>query len=244
MVDRQPGPALETSFANAGEVSPGYSSPWAGPGVPVKAIKWLLMRHGPLVIRPKLDLVMWWLAAQDAAQLHRGALRRQQEPDGAARRIQPRLPARAARRDRHPLRRAQPGHAAAVPQAGAARWHRRGHRRAAADGVPYEVLDRDGCIAAEPALAAVKDKFVGGLRLPRTRPATATSSRRRWRPGRQARRAVQVQHRHRSAGRGRRRITGVATGAGMLQADAYVVALGSCSPQLLRPIGLSCRSIR
>ena len=43
---------LETSFANAGEVSPGYSSPWAGPGIPLKAIKWLLMRHGPLVVRP------------------------------------------------------------------------------------------------------------------------------------------------------------------------------------------------
>mgnify|MGYP001051791117 FL=1 len=28
VVDRQAGPALETSFANAGEVSPGYSSPW------------------------------------------------------------------------------------------------------------------------------------------------------------------------------------------------------------------------
>ncbi|MGY3461308.1 glycine/D-amino acid oxidase-like deaminating enzyme [Bradyrhizobium sp. LM3.4] len=39
VVDRQPEPALETSFANAGEVSPGYSSPWAGPGVPVKAVK-------------------------------------------------------------------------------------------------------------------------------------------------------------------------------------------------------------
>src|ERR1700709_1642744 len=62
VLERQGGPALETSFANAGEVSPGYSSPWAGPGVPVKAIKWLLMKHGPLVIRPKADPVMWiWL---------------------------------------------------------------------------------------------------------------------------------------------------------------------------------------
>ena len=50
VVDRQSGPALETSFANAGEVSPGYASPWAGPGVPVKAIKWLLMNHSPLII--------------------------------------------------------------------------------------------------------------------------------------------------------------------------------------------------
>ena len=62
VIDRQPGPALETSFANAGEVSPGYSAPWAGPGVPVKAIKWLLMQHGPLVVRPALDPYMWsWL---------------------------------------------------------------------------------------------------------------------------------------------------------------------------------------
>lgn len=65
VVDRQPEPALETSFANAGEVSPGYSSPWAGPGVPVKAVKWLLMKHGPLVIRPKLDPVM--TVAEDGA---------------------------------------------------------------------------------------------------------------------------------------------------------------------------------
>jgi hypothetical protein len=27
---------LETSFANAGEVSPGYAAPWAGPGIPVR----------------------------------------------------------------------------------------------------------------------------------------------------------------------------------------------------------------
>lgn len=56
VVDRQPGPAMETSSANAGEVSPGYSSPWAGPGVPLKAIQWMLMHPSPLVIKPMLDL--------------------------------------------------------------------------------------------------------------------------------------------------------------------------------------------
>src|SRR5476649_2571021 len=64
VVDRQPGPALETSYANAGEVSPGYSAPWAGPGVPLKAIKWLAMHHRPLVIRPHVDMafVAWAFA--------------------------------------------------------------------------------------------------------------------------------------------------------------------------------------
>ena len=59
VIDRQGAPALETSFANAGEVSPGYASPWAGPGVPVKAIKWLLMNHSPLIIKPMMEASMW-----------------------------------------------------------------------------------------------------------------------------------------------------------------------------------------
>src|ERR1700710_2875683 len=62
VVDRQSGPALETSFANAGEVSPGYASPWAGPGIPLKAIKWLFMQHAPLVLRMNPDPHMWlWM---------------------------------------------------------------------------------------------------------------------------------------------------------------------------------------
>ncbi|MBV8124248.1 MAG: FAD-dependent oxidoreductase, partial [Paucibacter sp.] len=52
LVDRQDGPALETSFANAGQVSPGYSTPWAAPGIPLKAVKWMLQKkHAPLAVR-------------------------------------------------------------------------------------------------------------------------------------------------------------------------------------------------
>jgi glycine/D-amino acid oxidase-like deaminating enzyme len=62
VIERQPGPALETSFANAGEVSFGYCSPWAAPGIPAKAIKWLLMKHAPLILRPRVDVAMLsWL---------------------------------------------------------------------------------------------------------------------------------------------------------------------------------------
>jgi alanine racemase len=63
VIDRQSNPGLETSFANAGEVSPGYASPWAGPGVPVKAIRWMLDRHGPLVVRPQANPAIWrWIS--------------------------------------------------------------------------------------------------------------------------------------------------------------------------------------
>ncbi len=51
VLDRQPDAALETSAGNAGQISPGYAAPWAAPGVPLKAIKWMFQRHAPLAIR-------------------------------------------------------------------------------------------------------------------------------------------------------------------------------------------------
>ena len=59
VIDRQIGPAEETSFGNAGQISPGYSTPWAAPGIPLKAIKWLFQQHAPLAI--KLDGSLWQL---------------------------------------------------------------------------------------------------------------------------------------------------------------------------------------
>lgn len=63
VLDRQSGPAKETSFGNAGQISPGYSTPWAAPGIPFKAIKWMFQHHAPLAIN--IDGSMWqlqWMA--------------------------------------------------------------------------------------------------------------------------------------------------------------------------------------
>lgn len=62
VIDRQPSAAEETSFANAGQISPGYSTPWAAPGIPLKAMKWLFQKHAPLAIQPDGSLFQWrWL---------------------------------------------------------------------------------------------------------------------------------------------------------------------------------------
>ncbi|MBA3476907.1 MAG: D-amino acid dehydrogenase [Lautropia sp.] len=64
VVDRQVAPGAETSFANAGQISPGYATPWAAPGIPLKALKWLFQEHAPLAIRPDGTLFqLKWLAA-------------------------------------------------------------------------------------------------------------------------------------------------------------------------------------
>ena len=59
VVDRQPGPALETSFANGGQISVSYAEPWANPGAPLKILKWLARDDAPLLFRPRLDWRQW-----------------------------------------------------------------------------------------------------------------------------------------------------------------------------------------
>ena len=240
VVDRQPEPALETSFANAGEVSPGYSSPWAGPGVPVKAVKWLLMKHGPLVIRPKLDPVMWvWLLKMlrnctseryavnksrmiPIAEYSRDCLRDLRRDIG----IQYDDRAQGTLQ----LFRYQAQLDGTAEDIAVLKQY----------GVPFEVLSREGCIAVEPALSGVKEKFVGGLRLPQDETGDChmfTQS--------LAKHAEALGVRFMfNTGIDRivtegARVSGAATSAGLLQADAYVLALGSWSSRLVAPLGIS-----
>jgi D-amino-acid dehydrogenase len=240
VVDRQPKPALETSFANAGEVSPGYSSPWAGPGVPVKAIKWLLMKHGPLVIRPKLDPVMaiWLLKMLRNCTAERYAVNKRrmipiaEYSRDCLRALRSEIGIRYDERDRGTLqlfRYASQLDGTADDIAVLKQY-----------GVPFEVLDRAGCVAAEPALAAVQDKIAGGLRLPQDETGdchmfTQALALEAEKLG--VRFAFDVGIEGLSADASR--ITGVATSTGMLQADAYVLALGSWSSRLVRTLGIS-----
>lgn len=240
VVDRQPEPALETSFANAGEVSPGYSSPWAGPGVPVKAVKWLLMKHGPLVVRPKLDPVMWvWLlkmlrnctSARYAVNKSRMIPIAEYSRD-SLRDLRRDIGIQYDERSKGTLQlfRYQAQLDGTAEDIAVLKHY----------GVPFEVLSREGCIAVEPALAGVKEKFVGGLRLPQDETGDCHMF-------------TQALARHAEAlgvrflfntGIDRivtdgARVSGVATSAGLLQADAYVLALGSWSSRLVAPLGIS-----
>lgn len=244
LVDRQAGPALETSFANAGEVSPGYSAPWAGPGVPVKAVKWLLMNHRPLVLRPHLDLAMigWILAmlrncTQARYELNKSRMVRLAEYS----------------RDCMKVLRQETGIQYDERMQGTLQLFRTqkqldgiGSDTAILDrySVPYEVLSRAGCITHEPALARVKDKFVGGLRLPGDETGDCFKFTKRIAEMAQAKGAKLRFNEHiESLLTDGKRLTGVVVRQGgeqkRLQADVYLVALGSHSPKLLSPVGVN-----
>ena len=239
LVDRQSGPALETSFANAGEVSPGYSSPWAGPGVPVKAIKWMLMQHSPLVVWPLLDPDMWRWGAMMLANCNARAYALNKSRM---------VPIAEYSRDVLKALRAETGIAYDDRAQGTLQLFRTQKQLEgiAGDvavlkqyGVPFEVLDRAGFCAVEPALAQVQEKFVGALRLPGDETGDCFKFTNRL-AGMAGTLGVQFRWNTRIQGLqvGGGAVTGVHTDAGLLRADKVVLALGSYSPQLLAPVGI------
>ena len=239
VVERQSGAALETSFGNAGEISPGYSSPWAGPGVPLKAIKWLLMQHSPLVIQPLFDPAMWrWGMAMLANCTERAyALNKSRM-----------VPIAEYSRDCMKLLRAETGIAYDDRAQGTLQLFRTQKQLDGIGGdvailkqygVPFEVLDRAGFCAVEPALKLTQQKFIGALRLPNDETGDCFKFTQRL-----AEMAVELGVKFRYDTRiqalqvGGGAITGVHTDAGLLRADRVVLALGSYSPQLLAPVGI------
>jgi D-amino-acid dehydrogenase len=239
VIDRQPAPALETSFANAGEISPGYASPWAAPGVPMKALKWMFQEHAPLIIQPKMDWTkLSWMArmlmncTSEAYAINKSRMVRLAEYS----------------RDCLMELRANTGISYDERTQGTLQLFRTEKQVAAAakdiavlraDGVPFEVLDADQCVAAEPGLAASKHKIAGGLRLPGDETGdcfkfTQSLSEMAAATGVTFRYGVGIDRLEAEAGR----IVAVHTSEGRVTADSFVVALGSFSPMLVAPLGI------
>ena len=239
VIDRQTGPAMETSFANAGEVSPGYSSPWAGPGVPIKAIKWLMMRHSPLVIAPVLDPNMWRWGLSMLANCTEKAYAINKSRM---------VPIAEYSRDCLKELRAETGIAYDDRAQGTLQLFR---TQAQLDGiakdvevlqdykVPFEVLDRAGFVKVEPALKLTQEKFVGALLLPGDETGDCFKFTNRLADMSEA---LGVKFRYNTSVDGieisGNKVTGVRTSAGTLTADHYFVAMGSFTPLLLKPIGI------
>ncbi|MDS0861205.1 D-amino acid dehydrogenase [Burkholderia pseudomultivorans] len=234
VIDREAGPALETSFANAGQISPGYAAPWAAPGVPLKAVKWMFEKHAPLAIRldgTRFQLQwMWQMLRNCTAEryaVNKGRMVRLAEYS----------------RDCLQALRADTGIQYEGRTGGTLQLFRTQQQLdgAAKDiavlqeaNVPFELLSPAELKNAEPALAAVSHKLTGGLRLPgdetgdcqlfTTRLAALAES-----LGVKFRYNTPIDALALAGGR----IAGVQCGSETVRADAYVVALGSYSTNFI-----------
>jgi len=237
VIDREAGPALETSFANAGQISPGYASPWAAPGVPLKAVKWMFQKHAPLAIRldgTQFQLQRMWQMLQNCTSaryaVNKGRMVRLAEYS----------------RDCLQALRAETGIHYEGRTGGTLQLFRTQQQfdGAAKDiavlkdaNVPYELLSSAELARAEPALAATAHKLTGGLRLPgdetgdcqlfTTRLAAMAEE-----LGVTFRYNTPIDALAMAGGR----IAGVQCGSEMVRADSFVVALGSYSTKFLSDI--------
>ncbi|MBB4009992.1 D-amino acid dehydrogenase [Allorhizobium taibaishanense] len=239
VIDRQTGPALETSFANAGEVSFGYCSPWAAPGIPQKALKWLFMEHAPLILRPKIDAAMlgWMLKMLSNCTSGRYAINKSRmlrladysRVALADLRVETNIDYDQRMQGTLQLFRTQAQLDASAKDV----------KALAADGIPYQVLDPNGCIKVEPALAASRHKIVGGLLTPKDETGDCFKFTNQLADKAASLGVIfdygrQIERLETSGGK----ITGVVTDRGTVTSDAYVVALGSYTPLLLKPLGI------
>ncbi|CAH1746377.1 D-amino acid dehydrogenase [Thauera humireducens] len=243
VLERQPGPALETSFANAGQVSPGYSTPWAAPGIPLKALKWLFQRHAPLAIRADGSLFqlrwMTQMLANCSAERYTVNKERMMRLSEYA-------------RDCLRTLRADTGIAYEERSRGTLQLFRTQAQLEAAQrdiavlqecGVPYELLGADELPQVEPALTRSHSPLAGGLRLPNDETGdchlfTTRLTELARQAGVEFRFGVDIREILTGGGG----VIGVRVGDGehsqVLAADRYVLALGSYSRQMAAGLGL------
>lgn len=240
VVDREDAPARETSFANAGQISPGYSTPWAAPGIPLKALKWLFQSHAPLSIRPDGTLFqLKWLAqmlvncTSDRYAVNKERMLRLSEYSrDCLRALRTELDLQYEGRQRGTLQvfRSQAQIEAIAKDVEVLREN----------GIAFEVLGSHELERAEPALARVAARLAGGLRLPGDETGDC-----RLFTEQLARHAASIGVRFRYGSRidalvrEGDRIGGVVVDGQRLAADHYVLALGSYSRGMLAPLGMA-----
>ena len=244
VVDRQPVAGKETSFANGGQISVSHAEPWANPRVLSCLGKWLGREDAPLLWRWRADPAQFAWGVRFLAECLPGRTRRNIAAIVAM--------ALYSRQQLQALRQSL----------GLEYDHlERGILHLYTDSEEFEAaikaakvmrefgLDRDTidvakCLEIEPALAAAEHRLVGG---DYTRSDESGDAHKFTQALAERARAAGVDfHLNLTVDRiapGGRQIAGVVVrneqGAELLTADAYVVALGSYSPLLVKPLGIS-----
>ena len=245
VVDRQPEPALETSFANGGQISVSHALPWANPGAPMKILRWMGREDAPLLFRASTDPAQWLWGLKFLVECLPHRTRRHTANALLLARYSARLLGEL---------RAESGLAYDAQTLGILQlfFSARDFADARAsldflrqEGLHMQELSGAQCVAMEPSLAGTSASIIGGIHAPGDESGdahlfTCGLAARARSLGVQFRFNVSVRGLQTQAGRIDRAIIDDEAGVDeSLRADAYVVALGSYSTLLLKPLGLS-----
>jgi D-amino-acid dehydrogenase len=230
LVDRQPEAGMETSFANGGQISVGHAEPWAKPSVVPKVFRWLGHEDAPLLFRPRADLAQWMWGLRFALECIPGRFERnrRQLAGLASYSLQCLSELRA--------------------ETGIQNHHlSRGILRFCTEQADFEALGAHGetrtaaqCLAIEPALRDSRTPVLGGAYTPEDESGDAHEFTRQLAQRAEALgvrflRGTTVEGMEIAGGR----VVAAQAGGRRLEADAFVVSLGSYSPLLLAHLGIS-----
>ena len=244
VVERQPGVGLETSFANGGQISASHAVPWANPGAPLKILRWLGKEDAPLLFRLHAD----WQQIRWGLQFLRECT-----PGRTRANIRSLVKLGLYSRDQLRALRAETSIQYDHLERGILHFftdHREFEAGVKASqvmnqfGLKVEALSAKECVTLEPALASAEGKLAGGTYTASDESGDAKLFTERLAALAEQRGVVFRFNTHvADLARTNDRVTGVMVrdNAGEtieLKADAYVVALGSFSPLLLKPLGV------
>ncbi|MBC7202900.1 MAG: D-amino acid dehydrogenase [Pusillimonas sp.] len=246
VIDRQPGPAQETSRANGCQISVSYAEPWANPQAPMKLLKWLLKDDAPMVFRPQADWRQWAWGLQFLLECRAARVPRNI-----------RLMVALAEYSLQTLKsmREELGIEYNHISRGILNFYRNHEQFDASQqaagymrdyGLDRRIVSKEEVLQIEPALASVADSIVGGdyTELDESGDIylfTTALAKKAEQAGVEFRFSTQINRLMADGGK----VTGVEVidpeGAfHTITGDAYVAALGSYTPHLVNPLGVSC----
>lgn len=240
VIDRRKAPAQETSFANGGQISANHTTPWAAPHMPFQAFKWMFQADAPMLFKPlRWDPALWRWGLRFLANC---------TTTRAAENLEKAM--RVAVYSRSRLQALRQQHALSYDHTtggiiylyrdqASLQKGRETAQNLIDHGLSQTILDRDGLIAEEPALAHTTETLAGGILSPDDETGDAKLfSAALAKVSETSNVSFRFSTQIRALTSRQREITGIATDTGTLDADAYVICLASETPKLLKPLGL------
>ena len=240
VIDRQNSVALETSHANAGQLSYSFSSPWAAPGLPLSLIKWMFSKHPPLIVNPNLNSETVKFLYQMLKNCNSKSYEINKSRMVRMSNFSKKCLLELEKDEDIFYEQRKQGSLLLFKSAKQIENIKKDLSLLEKLNIQYELLDLNGCIQAEPGLHHVKSEFTSGLRFANDCTGncylfTNQLYKKCLEMGVKFEFNTQIEDIQIE----KERISSIKTNRGEFDSDSYVVALGSYSSKILSKIGIN-----